>query len=74
MFTTTSTTLLSVLFFAASSVLSMPTSSNVTLSTRDAGQTVHCGTTSDATLSDCQALVDLDTWNAAYAGTSNTCQ
>ncbi|KAI5478839.1 hypothetical protein MNV49_004571 [Pseudohyphozyma bogoriensis] len=28
---------------------------------------VHCGTTSDATLSDCQTLTgDVDTWNAAF--------
>ena len=27
--------------------------------------TVHCGTTSDATLSDCHSLIDnVDTWNA----------
>lgn len=30
-----------------------------------AGQEVHCGTTSDATLSDCHNLVDnVDNWNA----------
>ncbi|CAL1706547.1 unnamed protein product [Somion occarium] len=34
---------------------------------------VHCGTTEDATLSDCQALVDPGTWNGAWAGTSNVC-
>ncbi|KIJ42251.1 hypothetical protein M422DRAFT_254658 [Sphaerobolus stellatus SS14] len=34
---------------------------------------VHCGTTDDATLSDCQALVQPDTWNGAFAGTSNAC-
>ncbi|EIM91785.1 uncharacterized protein STEHIDRAFT_151145 [Stereum hirsutum FP-91666 SS1] len=34
---------------------------------------IHCGTTSDATLSDCQALVDPDTWNSVWAGTSNVC-
>ncbi|EIM91784.1 uncharacterized protein STEHIDRAFT_151144 [Stereum hirsutum FP-91666 SS1] len=73
MFSSTSIALASVLFLAGSSVFSMPTSSNVTLSSRDDSHTVHCGTTSDATLSDCQALVELDTWNAAYAGTSNTC-
>ncbi|ESK88845.1 hypothetical protein Moror_17067 [Moniliophthora roreri MCA 2997] len=34
---------------------------------------VHCGTTSDATLSDCQALVnDQAAWNAAF-NTGNTC-
>ncbi|KAJ6567932.1 hypothetical protein DFH09DRAFT_437531 [Mycena vulgaris] len=34
---------------------------------------VHCGTTSDATLSDCQALVQPDTWNSAWAAGSNVC-
>lgn len=53
------------------SALSAP-SSNVTR--RADGQNVHCGTTDDATLSDCRKLVEPDTWNAAYAGTSNTCQ
>lgn len=35
---------------------------------------VHCGTTDDATLSDCKALLDPGTWNSAFAGTSNVCQ
>ncbi|KZV97020.1 hypothetical protein EXIGLDRAFT_704321 [Exidia glandulosa HHB12029] len=36
--------------------------------------TVHCGTTADATLSDCQNLVNnADVFNAAWAGNSNTC-
>ncbi|KAJ6469665.1 hypothetical protein DFH09DRAFT_1111136 [Mycena vulgaris] len=35
---------------------------------------IHCGTTSDATLSDCQVLVQPDTWNAAWAAGSNVCQ
>jgi hypothetical protein len=40
-----------------------------------AGVGVHCGTTNDATLSDCQALLnDEGTWDAAWAGTSNVCQ
>ena len=40
-----------------------------------AGIGVHCGTTNDATLSDCQALLNDDaTWSAAWAGTSNVCQ
>jgi isochorismate hydrolase len=40
-----------------------------------AGIGVHCGTTSDATLSDCQALLNDDTtWDAAWAGSSNVCQ
>lgn len=35
---------------------------------------VHCGTTNDATFSDCQTLLNDDaTWNAAWAGTSNVC-
>ncbi|CAL1699320.1 unnamed protein product [Somion occarium] len=34
---------------------------------------VHCGTTSDATLSDCQALVDSGTWNGEWAGKGNVC-
>ncbi|KAJ7598833.1 hypothetical protein C8J56DRAFT_1092710 [Mycena floridula] len=34
---------------------------------------VHCGTTSDATLSDCQALVDPNTWNSAWASGNNVC-
>ncbi|GJE91142.1 hypothetical protein PsYK624_072910 [Phanerochaete sordida] len=39
-----------------------------------AGIGVHCGTTSDATLSDCTALLNDDaTWSAAWAGTSNVC-
>ncbi|KAK7448066.1 hypothetical protein VKT23_013822 [Stygiomarasmius scandens] len=33
---------------------------------------VHCGTTDDATFSDCQALVNPDTWNAAFT-TGNIC-
>ncbi|KAJ6565675.1 hypothetical protein B0H10DRAFT_2359153 [Mycena sp. CBHHK59/15] len=33
----------------------------------------HCGTTSDATYSDCQALVDPATWDAAWAADSNVC-
>lgn len=37
-------------------------------------QGVHCGTTDDATLSDCQQLVTPETWNAAWAGSSNVCQ
>jgi len=44
------------------------------LTRRDAGQNVHCGTTADATLSDCQQLVDPATWDAAFAGSSNECQ
>ena len=40
-----------------------------------AGIGVHCGTTDDATLSDCQALLyDDGIWGAAWAGTSNVCQ
>lgn len=35
---------------------------------------VHCGTTSDATLSDCQVLTsDKAVWDAAWAGSSNVC-
>ncbi|CAA7259340.1 unnamed protein product [Cyclocybe aegerita] len=35
---------------------------------------VHCGTTDDATLSDCRALIDnRDNWNAAFAGNDNLC-
>ncbi|KAJ7874863.1 hypothetical protein B0H13DRAFT_2348434 [Mycena leptocephala] len=41
---------------------------------RDDLTCVHCGTTSDATLSDCQTLVQPDVWNAAWAGGSDTCQ
>lgn len=44
------------------------------ISSRDAGQIVHCGTTSDATLSDCQQLVQPDTWNSVFAGSTNECQ
>ncbi|KAJ7460172.1 hypothetical protein FB451DRAFT_1500440 [Mycena latifolia] len=33
----------------------------------------HCGTTSDATYSDCQALVDPATWDSAWAGATNVC-
>ncbi|KAJ7880078.1 hypothetical protein B0H13DRAFT_1886777 [Mycena leptocephala] len=33
----------------------------------------HCGTTEDATYSDCQALVDPATWSSAWAGSSNVC-
>ncbi|KZV98981.1 hypothetical protein EXIGLDRAFT_831762 [Exidia glandulosa HHB12029] len=40
---------------------------------RQACSAVSCGTTSDATLSDCQALVDPATWSAAFAGGSNVC-
>ncbi|KAJ7309307.1 hypothetical protein DFH08DRAFT_974785 [Mycena albidolilacea] len=65
-----------MLFFAAalSLVLATPAiafPSNLTA--RDDLTCVHCGTTSDATLSDCQALVQPDTWAAAWAGDSNTC-
>lgn len=35
---------------------------------------VHCGTTADATLSDCQQLVTPGTWDIAWAGSSNVCQ
>lgn len=46
---------------------------NTTLKARGIG--VSCGTTNDATLSDCQTLLNDDaTWNAAWAGTSNVCQ
>ncbi|GJE91140.1 hypothetical protein PsYK624_072890 [Phanerochaete sordida] len=39
-----------------------------------AGIGVHCGTTNDATLSDCKALLNDDaTWDGAWAGTSNVC-
>ncbi|KAJ6469664.1 hypothetical protein DFH09DRAFT_1254042 [Mycena vulgaris] len=34
---------------------------------------VHCGTTSDATFSDCQALTDPATWSSAWAADSNVC-
>ncbi|PWN88748.1 hypothetical protein FA10DRAFT_172357 [Acaromyces ingoldii] len=35
---------------------------------------VHCGTTNDATLSDCQALTsDKAIWDAAWAGNTNVC-
>ncbi|KAJ7913625.1 hypothetical protein B0H13DRAFT_1612376 [Mycena leptocephala] len=34
---------------------------------------VHCGTTSDATFSDCQALFDPATWDSAWAGDTNVC-
>ncbi|KAJ7829300.1 hypothetical protein B0H14DRAFT_2594186 [Mycena olivaceomarginata] len=66
-----------MLLFAAvlSLVLATPAiafPSNLTV--RDDLTCVHCGTTSDATLSDCQALVQPDTWAAAWAGDSNTCQ
>ncbi|KAJ7327880.1 hypothetical protein DFH08DRAFT_967672 [Mycena albidolilacea] len=43
------------------------------LTARDDLTCVHCGTTSDATLSDCQALVQPDVWNGAWAGGSNKC-
>ncbi|KAJ7829301.1 hypothetical protein B0H14DRAFT_3873108 [Mycena olivaceomarginata] len=33
----------------------------------------HCGTTSDATFSDCQALVDPGTWDGAWAADTNVC-
>ena len=46
---------------------------NSTLLSRGIG--VHCGTTDDATLSDCQQLLNDDaTWNAAWAGQRNVCQ
>lgn len=36
---------------------------------------VHCGTTQDATLSDCETLLYNDgVWNAAWAGNTNVCQ
>lgn len=35
---------------------------------------VHCGTTADATLSDCQQLVTPATWNSVWAGSTNACQ
>ncbi|KAJ7912194.1 hypothetical protein B0H13DRAFT_1613837 [Mycena leptocephala] len=54
----------------ASTAMALP--SNVTA--RDPDQTcVHCGTTSDATLSDCQTLVQPDTWNKVWAAGSNVC-
>ncbi|KAF9455992.1 hypothetical protein BDZ94DRAFT_1315615 [Collybia nuda] len=34
---------------------------------------VHCGTTEDATLSDCQKLLTPDTWNGAWAGSNSVC-
>ncbi|KAJ6572420.1 hypothetical protein DFH09DRAFT_1246816 [Mycena vulgaris] len=34
---------------------------------------VHCGTTSDATFSDCQALTDPGIWDTAWAADSNVC-
>ncbi|KAJ6565676.1 hypothetical protein B0H10DRAFT_2112658 [Mycena sp. CBHHK59/15] len=54
---------------AASPAIAFP--SNMTA--RQDQTCVHCGTTSDATLSDCQALVQPDTWNSAWAAGSNVC-
>ncbi|KAJ7664085.1 hypothetical protein B0H17DRAFT_1336823 [Mycena rosella] len=51
----------------ASSAMAGPSTHNARASC------VHCGTTQDATLSDCQALVTTDTWNAAWSGKSNAC-
>ncbi|KAL8286593.1 hypothetical protein RQP46_004610 [Phenoliferia psychrophenolica] len=43
------------------------------LAVAEDAQIVHCGTTSDATLSDCHNLIDnVDTWNAAF-NTNNIC-
>lgn len=53
----------------APSALAVP---SVKISERVVG--VHCGTTADATLSDCQQLVTPGTWDAAWAGSSNVCQ
>ncbi|KAJ6565846.1 hypothetical protein DFH09DRAFT_462435 [Mycena vulgaris] len=61
--------ILLALSISASRALAFP--SNMTA--RQDQTCVHCGTTSDATLSDCQALVQPDTWNAAWAAGSNVC-
>jgi len=61
-----------ILFSFASLPAVLATPFNLTR--RDPGQNVHCGTTADATLSDCQQLVDPATWSAAFAGSSNECQ
>ncbi|KAJ7261644.1 hypothetical protein C8J57DRAFT_1071947, partial [Mycena rebaudengoi] len=34
---------------------------------------VHCGSTSDATFSDCQALIDPTTWDSAWVTDTNVC-
>jgi hypothetical protein len=81
-----SITLLLALSGVASPAIALP--SNMT--SRQANTCVHCGTTSDgrflpascpsvltsrsATLSDCQALVQPDTWNSVWAAGSNVCQ
>ncbi|GJE91139.1 hypothetical protein PsYK624_072880 [Phanerochaete sordida] len=39
----------------------------------DTDPKVFCGTTDDATLSDCKTLVEPDTWSAAWAAGSNVC-
>ncbi|KAJ7809674.1 hypothetical protein B0H13DRAFT_2385098 [Mycena leptocephala] len=64
-----SITLLLALSGVASPAIARP--SNMT--SRQANTCVHCGTTSDATLSDCQALVQPDTWNSVWAAGSNVC-
>ncbi|KAJ8496320.1 hypothetical protein ONZ45_g12517 [Pleurotus djamor] len=51
--------------------IALVVSTLVLSTTADVG--VHCGTTGDATLSDCQALInDEGAWNAAF-NTGNTC-
>jgi hypothetical protein len=35
---------------------------------------VNKGTTDDATLSDCQTLVESGTWNSVWAAGTNVCQ
>ncbi|KAJ7876752.1 hypothetical protein B0H14DRAFT_3436499 [Mycena olivaceomarginata] len=49
----------------------MALSSNLTVHDSDSLTCVHRGTTADATLSDCQALVQPNIWSSAWAGSSN---
>ncbi|GJE91141.1 hypothetical protein PsYK624_072900 [Phanerochaete sordida] len=62
-----------IFFFVAVAALTQA-AAGMRISERDGTDPkVFCGTTEDATLSDCQALVQPDTWNAAWAAGSNVC-
>ncbi|GJE91170.1 hypothetical protein PsYK624_073190 [Phanerochaete sordida] len=43
------------------------------ISERDTTPKVFCGTTEDATLSDCKTLVEPDTWNSVWVAGANVC-
>lgn len=62
------------LFSAVVAVALAHAASGLSISERqDTTPKVYCGTTDDATLSDCRALVDPATWDSAWAADSNVC-